>query len=79
MRKICQEQKIFQTKAGIVYKYRQSFLKPKIISNHEKVELITYKNCGNGGMADTLDLGSGFWGFESLFPYRISMMKGHNK
>lgn len=33
--------------------------------------LITHKKaCGNGGMADTLDLGSSFWGFESLFPYK---------
>ncbi|CAI8912149.1 hypothetical protein EMIT036CA2_60108 [Chryseobacterium sp. IT-36CA2] len=32
--------------------------------------IITHKICGNGGMVDTLDLGSSFWGFESLFPYQ---------
>lgn len=28
--------------------------------------------CGNGGMVYASDLGSGFWEFESLFPYKRS-------
>ena len=32
--------------------------------------LITYKLAGMVEMVDTLDLGSRFWGFESLFPYK---------
>jgi hypothetical protein len=30
------------------------------------------KPAGMVEMVDTLDLGSRFWGFESLFPYKIS-------
>ncbi len=39
-------------------------------NKNRKYYSLLIKTCGNGGMADTLDLGSSFWGFESLFPYK---------
>jgi hypothetical protein len=32
--------------------------------------LITHEFAGMVEMVDTLDLGSRFWGFDSLFPYK---------
>lgn len=36
--------------------------------------LLLMKLAGMVEMVDTLDLGSRFWGFESLFPYEIASL-----
>ncbi|MCJ7934807.1 MAG: hypothetical protein MUW56_14590 [Chryseobacterium sp.] len=48
---------------------RHNLVTDKAFSN------LNHKKRGNGGMVDTLDLGSGYWGFESLFQYNNDLSK----